>query len=183
MVTEKNQDTAELVSQVLLNNGIVIIPTDTIYGFSCLPGPAEQRLRELKGRGAEKHFLRLALKEQLHMLTPQLPEERFLSLWPGPLTLIMNSHEPGTTTGIRVPDNKFLQEILGKTGAPVISSSVNLSGMPAMNDIKEIIAVFEDKVDLIVDGGTLPESAPSTIADITVNPFRILRQGAMEIKR
>lgn len=184
MLAEINQkDIINLVSDTLLNDGIVIIPTDTIYGFSCLPGgKAEKRLREIKGRDAEKHFIKLTLKEFLPELTPETPEKRFMDCWPGPLTLIVPGIKEGTTVGIRIPDNDFLRQILEKTGTSIVSTSVNRSGMPAMNDIGEICSAFGESTDLIVDGGKLPPSAPSTIIDITSRPFRLIRKGALEIE-
>ena len=56
-----NPDLLKIVSQTLLNNGVAILPSDTLYGFSCIQGIGEKRIEEIKGRGACKHFLKLAL--------------------------------------------------------------------------------------------------------------------------
>jgi len=175
-----NPHLLKIVSQTLLNNGVAILPSDTLYGFSCIQGRGEHKIEEIKGRGDGKHFLKLALKEQLPMLTPELPDSRLLSYWPGPLTLILKGIK-NPTEGIRVPDNKFIQDLLAETGEPIISTSVNYSGQPPMNSIEEIIKEFEDKVDLIVDAGVLPPSLPSTIIDLSTGTPRLIRQGQLKV--
>ena len=177
----ENPELLKIVSQTLLNDGVAILPSDTLYGFSCIQGRGEHKIEEIKGRGTGKHFLKLALKEQLSMLTPQLPDSKFISYWPGPLTLILKGiHNP--TEGIRVPDNMFIQNLLAETGQPIISTSVNYSGQTPLTSIEEIIKEFEDKVDLIVDAGTLPPSLPSTIIDLSGTTPRLVRQGQLKVK-
>ncbi len=180
VIKKEHPNLLNIVSQTLLNDGVVIIPSDTLYGFSCIPGRGEKRIEAVKGRGAGKHFLKLALIEQLPKLTPQVPDSKLLSYWPGPLTLIMKGIL-NPTEGIRVPDNKFLQQLLTLTGTPIISTSVNHSGQPPMTSIEEIINEFEDRVDLIVDAGELPKSLPSTIIDISAGIPRLVRQGQLEV--
>ena len=176
----ENPDLLKIVSQTLLNDGVAILPSDTLYGFSCIQGKGEHKIEEIKGRGAGKHFLKLALKEQLQMLTSELPDSKLLSYWPGPLTLILKGIK-NPTEGIRVPDNQFIQDILKKVGQPIISTSVNYSGQSPMTSIEEIIDEFENKVDLIVDAGVLPPSLPSTIIDISTGIPRLVRQGQLKV--
>ena len=176
----ENPDLLKIVSQTLLNDGVAILPSDTLYGFSCIQGKGEHKIEEIKERGAGKHFLKLALKEQLQMLTSELPDSKLLSYWPGPLTLILKGIK-NPTEGIRVPDNQFIQDILKKVDQPIISTSVNYSGQSPMTSIEEIIDEFEDKVDLIVDAGVLPPSLPSTIIDISTGIPRLVRQGQLKV--
>ena len=186
-----NPELPKLLSQTLLNDGVVILPTDTLYGFSCIQGSGEERIEAIKGRGTGKHFLKLALKEQLPMLTNELPDSRLMSYWPGPLTLILKGIKK-PTEGIRVPDNHFIQDVLKAVGQPIISTSVNYSGQPPMTSIEEIcttgstfeeiIREFEDKVDLIVDAGVLPPSLPSTIIDISTGKPQLVRQGQLRVE-
>ena len=176
-----NPDLLKIVSQTLLNNGVAILPSDTLYGFSCIQGIGEHRIEKIKGRGEGKHFLKLALKEQLPMLTPELPDSKLLSYWPGPLTLILKGIK-NPTEGIRVPDNQFIQELLATVAQPIISTSVNCSGQSPMTSIEEIIKEFEDKVDLIVDAGVLPKSLPSTIIDLSDGTPHLVRQGQLKVE-
>ena len=176
-----NPDLLKIVSQTLLNNGVAILPSDTLYGFSCIQGKGEKKIEEIKGRGEGKHFLKLSLKEQLDQLIPELPDSKLLSYWPGPLTLILKGIK-NPTEGIRVPDNQFIQNLLAEIGQPIISTSVNYSGQSPMTSIEEIIKEFEEKVDLIVDAGVLPPSLPSTIIDLSTGIPRLVRQGQLRVK-
>jgi len=178
MVLEKTSEQAiSLITECLLNNGVVIMPCDTIYGIVCTEGEAEEKIRNLKGRDENKPFIRLVKNSAAAaLISSDKIESRILSLWPGPLTLIVRDKKSGTAA-LRVPQDGFLLKILSAADRPLISTSVNTSSMPAMNNINEIISAFINKVDIIVDGGSLDNNIPSTILDITVKPYKIIRQG------
>ncbi len=82
---------------------------------------------------------------------------------------------------MRLPDSAYLRAVLAGVGQPLYSTSVNRAGLPPMNSIEEIRAEFEGEVDLIVDAGPLDQGSPSTIVDVTRRPYRIVRQGALQI--
>ncbi|MDX9800799.1 MAG: L-threonylcarbamoyladenylate synthase [Spirochaetia bacterium] len=178
MVFKKtDKKTIEKITENLKNNGIVILPCDTIYGITCIPGIAEDRIREIKGREENKQFIKLIPSvNYLENISADIPDTGIFSLWPAPLTLIINA-KTGRTEAVRVPQDNFLIEILSLLGKPLVSTSVNRSGNPAMNNITDIVETFEKTVDLIIDGGDMCDSAPSTIVDLTSRPFKILRQG------
>ena len=105
---------------------------------------------------------------------------RLLRYWPGALTIVF-PRKDGGTVGIRVPDDPFLWQLIRCVGAPLYSTSVNRSGMPSLTRVSRIVAAFGGSVELIVDGGLLPATVPSTVVDATTRPCRILRQGAVSI--
>ena len=157
------------------------MPCDTIYGFVCSTPEAEKRIGLIKGREDNKPYIKLiSSPDKLSAISNDKIDSRILSLWPGPLTLIVNSLGRGTIA-LRVPEDDFLIKILNIVNVPVVSTSVNRSGMPPMNKIDEIISNFENSVDLIVDGGDLENSVPSTILDVTGRPYKIVRQGKCKI--
>ena len=159
------------------DKGIIIIPCDTIYGFVCSTPEAEERIALIKGREDNKPFIKLiSSPDKLFTISNDKIDSRILSLWPGPLTLIVNSIK-GSTIALRVPEDDFLIKILNIDNVPVVSTSVNRSNMPPLNKIDEIINNFENDVDLIVDGGDLENPVPSTILDVTKRPYKIVRQG------
>ena len=165
------------ITENLKNNGVAIMPCDTIYGIVGIPGPAELRIREIKGREENKPFIKLiSSSDFIKSISQDTLDNRILSLWPGPLTVIVKALN-GDTEALRVPQDSFLLEILSLLGKPLVSTSVNISGKPAMNNIAEIIKNFRESVDLIIDGGDMNDSVPSTIVDLTSKPYRILRQG------
>jgi len=177
VIRKKDPLAVETSAGILREGGIVILPCDTIYGINGLFPETDSRIRSIKGRGETKPFLRLIrLKDVPAVSSSPIPPE-LLGLWPGPLTLIV-ACEDGETAGIRVPRDPFIQEILEILGKPLISTSVNRSGSPAVEQIREIIDQFEDEVDLIVDDGDREGALPSTILDITGFPYRIIRAGA-----
>jgi L-threonylcarbamoyladenylate synthase len=182
MVLEKtSENTIGLISECLKNNGVVIMPCDTIYGIVCADGSAEERIRQMKGRDENKPFIRLIRNSAAAaQITDDKIDSRILTLWPGPLTLIVNDKKSGTAA-LRVPQDEFLLKILSAVNKPLLSTSVNTSGMPSMNKISDIISSFISKADIIVDGGDLENNIPSTILDLTVKPYKILRQGSCSV--
>jgi L-threonylcarbamoyladenylate synthase len=170
---------SERLAELFAAGGVAIMPCDTIYGIVG-PAPAsEARIRELKGRG-EKSFLQLIAGadwlERFGRLT--LPPT-LAAYWPGPLTLIFPAGEG--SVALRVPADSRLRLLLERLGRPLYSTSVNRSGQPALWRSAEILEQFETAVDLVVDAGDLPGRLPSTIVDISRRPFRVLRQGALEL--
>ena len=177
MVFKKISAPTNTILKCLSNNGVLIMPCDTIYGIVCNSGPAEERIRDIKGRDNDKPFINLIpSSDYVSRLSGDKIDNTILSLWPGPLTLVLNSLSGGTVA-LRVPEDDFLRKILGLTGVPMVSTSVNRSGNPPLNSISDIISAFEKDVDMIIDGGDLLHSVPSTIVDMTVKPHKILRQG------
>jgi len=81
------------------------------------------------------------------------------------------------TVGIRIPDYRIVLDLLKYTGEPVAVTSANLSGEKDLLTMDEIITTFKDKVDIILDGGTLKYAIPSTVVDVTKSPPVILREG------
>ncbi len=165
---------------VLRRGEIVIVPCDTIYGILGAVPETEQRIRMIKGREEKKPFLQLILTEWITGLAADPVPDELLSLWPGPLTLVVR-HTGGGTIAYRSPEDEFLRALLTGVGRPLYSTSVNRSGSEPMNDPDEIIREFIEDVPLIVDGGQLKERLPSTILDITRKPWTVLRQGACRV--
>jgi L-threonylcarbamoyladenylate synthase len=157
------------------------MPCDTIYGLVGSAPDTEARIRAIKGRGEDKPFLQLvADRSWVARVSPSEVPASLATHWPGPLTVILPALDGGTVA-VRVPDSAFLRGILEAVGRPLLSTSVNRAGKPALWKIGEIVKEFESEVDLVIDGGDLPGVRPSTIVDATVVPYRVVRQGALEL--
>ncbi len=181
VIPKKEAVRDESLITILKRGGICILPCDTIYGFTGIGPEAEEKIRAVKSNSGEKKYLRLIKSgHEIYNYISKKIDNCLLHLWPGPLTLIVNDQE-GEKIGLRVPDDVFLSTILDKIGEPLISTSVNRSGEEPMIRIKKIINIFEPLVDAIVDGGDLTVSLPSTVLDVTQNPYRVIRQGAFTI--
>jgi L-threonylcarbamoyladenylate synthase len=169
------------LAALLAGGGVAIIPCDTIYGIVGVDPDADARIRGLKGRHEGKPFLRLAADASwARKLTGRDAPGHLARHWPGPLTLVLPV-EGGGTLALRVPAAAWLRDLIVGLGKPLLSTSVNRTGKPALWRSADIVAEFGAEVDLVLDGGDLPDAEPSTIVDATSRPSRILRQGAFRV--
>ena len=154
---------------------------DTIYGLVGIHPDSHRRIADLKEREAGKPFLVLIPDTGwLRRFTEEELPAALRGYWPGPLTLIFKSRDGGTIA-LRVPEDDLLRNLMRLLRKPLISTSANRSGEPPARRIDEIAGMFEAEVDLIVDSGDQEEGNPSTILDLTTAPFRLVRQGQLDI--
>lgn len=186
--------------EALKSGGLVAVPTDTVYGLAGdgLNAEAVAKIYEIKGRPAVKPLILLIPDISFaEMLCTEIPESaRRLAeeFWPGPLTLILPRSDAvpgivtagGNTVGIRSPDHPKTLELLRLAGTPVAAPSANISGMPSPKSAGDVLAYFDGKIECVIDGGVCSLGFESTIVDLTAEPHKILRHGALreeEIKR
>jgi L-threonylcarbamoyladenylate synthase len=113
------------------------------------------------------------------------------AFWPGGLTLVLRRHSGfrslalggGDTVAVRVPAHPVALELLRRLGEPLTGTSANLSGRPGPKTAQEVRRQLGDRVDLVVDGGPCPAGVESTVVDCTVDPPRVLREGAVAATR
>ncbi len=175
------EDSFNQVIEILEANGVVIVPCDTIYGILGKAPDTDSLIRDIKGRGEAKPFLTLVSSviqfNRLSVIPFPLELEKY---WPGPLTVV-TTVKTGGTVAYRLPSDNFLQDVVSHIEVPLYSTSVNSSGEKPLWRLSDIVDQFEDKVDLIVDGGDYKGRLPSTVIDITSKPYKIIRQGALEL--
>lgn len=177
MIINKNdKNSEELICKILKQGDVAVLPCDTVYSLSSVYLKGEKKLKEVKERDANKPFLILATVEQVKKLCIEIPDS-VLNTWPAPLTVILKQSS-GHTLAVRVPDDKFILNLLNKLNSPIYSTSVNMSGEPFISSFNEIVSKFEKKVSLIVKGKEITDSLPSTLIDATCKPFKIIRQGS-----
>ncbi len=178
---------------LLLGGQIGVMPTDTVYGLHglALNQQVVRKIYRLKGRDETKPLI--VIISNLSDLTKfgiklNKKTEQFLKkAWPAPLTVILPCplkefeylHRGSGSIGFRMPDNKFLQDILAKTG-PLISTSANLSGSPPAQTVKQAKNYFGRTVDFYIDEGELV-SKPSTVIGLQEGKVKILRQGSVRV--
>ena len=154
---------------------------DTIYGILGVSPQTDSRISAIKGRDSQKPLLSLISDVSwLDRFTEMAMPGPLREYWPGPITLIFPARGGGTV-GLRVPEDAYLRELVKRLDMPVNSTSVNREGEPPIHRIDEIISQFEHLVDLIVDSGDSENAMPSTILDLTVTPFKIIRQGKADV--
>lgn len=175
---------------------LVVFPTDTVYGIGAdaFDPASVRRLLAAKGRGRDMPPPVLVSApttlDALAVGVPSYARALVAELWPGPLTLVCRQQpslqwDLGDTRGtvaVRMPDHEVALEVLARTG-PMAVSSANLTGKDAATDADQAEEMLGEAVEVLLDGGPTPGSAPSTIVDATGETGRVLRLGAVSVER
>ena len=182
------------VVEVLLSGGLVVFPTDTVYGLGCdiNNSKAVEKVSQIKGVNPQKNNLSIICHDlsNLSVYTKPLDSTVFKLLkknLPGPFTFILpaNNNVPKIfknnkkTIGLRVPDNQIIREIVKELGNPVLNTSIKDKEddiLEYMTDPELIHEKFENIVDIVIDGG-YGGNIPSTVIDCTSETYKIIRQG------
>ena len=192
---DEREDALSAASRAVQRGGLVVLPTDTVYGIGAdaFDPAAVADLLAAKGRGREMPPpVLVSSAATLDSIAVGLPDwaralvERF---WPGPLTLVCTQQpslqwDLGDTRGtvaVRMPDHDVALALLARTG-PLAVSSANKTGLPAATDADAAEEMLGDDVDVIVDAGTSPGGRASTIVDVTGETGRVLRRGALSVE-
>ena len=180
----------------LSNRGVVVFPTDTLYGLGAdvFSLPALQRVFSIKGRPADLALpVLVADLDQVEAVAlPMSGQARRLArrFWPGPLTLVMR-RAPGLpdlvtggadTVAVRMPSHPVPLELARRLGRPITGTSANLSGQPDLLDLDALESQLGHLVDHIIQVGPVPLGTASTGVDITGDAPRLLREGAIPLK-
>lgn len=185
----------EQAAQALEEGGLVVVPTDTVYGLAARIDRPEALagLFAVKVRSPSMALPVLVASAgqaaslgRMEGLASRLGQ----AFWPGGLTLVL-ARQPGfaadlggdpATVGLRVPDLAPLRALLELTG-PLATTSANLSGQPTPGTVAGIAAQFGSQVALYLDGGPAPSAAPSTVVSLTGGGLAVLRPGVVAVER
>ena len=195
---DERESALEAAALAVRRGGLVILPTDTVYGVAAdaFDPDAVANLLTAKGRGREMPPPVLigaaTTADALALALPGYARTLMEHFWPGPLTIV-GKQQPslqwdlGDTRGtvaIRMPDHPITLDLLERTG-PLAVSSANLTGRPAATDAKTAEEMLGEQVVVIIDAGESPAGADglaSTIIDVTGVQGRILRRGALSLE-
>ncbi len=192
-----NPRAIQQVVECLSDGGIIIYPTDTIYGIGCdiYKSKSIERVIQLQGMNKKKTALSFICSDLSHVteFTRPLDNNIFKIMkkaLPGPYTFILeaNSNVPKLiqsnkkTVGIRIPDNNISLEIVRVLGHPILSTSVKDEDevIEYITDPELIYEKYADKVDIVIDGG-FGDNIPSTVVDCTSGECEIIRHGKGDI--
>lgn len=182
------------VAECLKDGGVIVYPTDTIYGIGCdiFQHKAVERICKIKNVDPQKAQLSFICKDLSNMSdytkSIDTPLYRMLKTYlPGPYTFILPASKQvpkilqskKSTIGLRVPDNTICQHFLGELGNPILSASLPGDMVEEYTDPEVIYERFEHQVDLVIDGG-IGGMVPSTIVDCTAGDWKIIREGLGE---
>jgi tRNA threonylcarbamoyl adenosine modification protein (Sua5/YciO/YrdC/YwlC family) len=196
---EENPSQREILKivEVLRRGGVIIYPTDTVYGMGCdiTCQRAIERIARLKGIKPEKAIFSFICFDLSHLsdyckpLSNQVFKLMKKNL-PGPFTFILNANNKTPkllknrkkSVGIRVPDNNIIREIVLELGNPVLSTSVHDEDeiIDYMTDPELIHERYGDFADIVIEGG-YGGNKPSTVVDCTGDDIELLREGKGEL--
>lgn len=211
MILKKSDPSSiEKTADTLRKGGIVIIPTDTVYGFSGIVDLAktassatrttdqttfqtDAKIRAIKGRSETKPLIQLIAKpEDIGLYTDDKISSELLAKWPGALTIIVHIKKDSPlaataipesgTVAFRCPGDAWLREIIARCEAPIFSTSVNRSGQPVLDTTVAITQEFANEVDLIIDDGDKKGALPSTLVTLENGHVKVLRQGSVRVE-
>lgn len=179
--------------EILKKGGVIIYPTDTVYGIGCdiTNQKAVERVCQIRGIKTDKTSLSFICYDltDISQYTKPFDTTVFRVLkkaLPGPFTFIFNASgqvpkllsSKKKTVGIRIPDNNIIREIVKQLGNPIVTTSIHDEDeiIEYSTDPELIYEKYRDKVDLVIDGG-YGDNIPSTVVDVTSGEFEILREG------
>ena len=185
----------ERACEVLQGGGVIVVPTETVYGLGAdaFNPSAVRRVYAIKGRDFAKPLSLLVSDERMLRevvaAVPDVAKTLMRRFWPGPLTLVFKASDAvprealggGETVAVRLSSSPVVRRLLDLYGRPLTATSANRSGCGSARSAQEAMAQVGEEVDLIFDGGPSGNEAPSTVVDVSGGEARTLRQGGLQI--
>ena len=193
-ILKATKNNIEAAARIVRNGGLVVYPTETVYGIGCDPlnVQAVKRIIDVKGdRNKPLPILASTIgdAERIAFVSGNC-KKLAAKFWPGPLTMVIPKKPTLNdvvtfgldSVGVRIPDNDVARMLIGLSRGLLVGSSANRSGQKPPRSVQEISGELKRMVDVIVDGGETVQGIPSTVADLTSERPRILREGPISIK-
>ena len=190
---KENIDINELeeVTNVLKNDGLVVLPTETVYGIAAnsYSEDACKKIYLAKNRKADNPLIvHVANKEMINdvaFIQNDIEQKLIDNFMPGPFTIILKKNDKickvassnMDTIGVRMPDNKIIRTVIEKSNLPLAAPSANVSGRPSGTNIEDIKEELNEKIDIFVDGGQSKIGIESTVVKVENGKVIILRPG------
>ena len=186
-----NDEGIKKAVEIIENGGVVIFPTDTVYGIGCNPYDANavKKIYEIKSREKIKSLPVLASSIQIVKeisIIDEFTEKIIKKYWPGPLTLILKLKDKNLKKSlnledkiaVRIPNSECTLKLLNKCNL-LVGTSANISGDSSFTDPQECMKNVKN-YDVFVDGGTITSKGESTIIEIKNEKIHIIREGALK---
>lgn len=183
-----------IAAEIVKKGGLVVYPTETVYGLGCDPFNIQsvKRLMKIKkNRSKPLPVLAGSLVDvEKVVIVSQNAKSLASNFWPGSLTMVL-SKKPDfpdivtlgwNTVGLRIPDHNVALRLIRSSGGLLIGSSANRTGEPPSRAVKELSEELKEMVDVVLDGGPAAKGIPSTVVDLTSNTPRILRNGPISLQ-
>lgn len=174
---------------------VIAYPTETVYGLGCdaTNQAAVERIYAMKQRDESKPLLFLVSSLKMareYLLFSDQARRLAKEFWPGPLTLVLPVRPDKqaviglSRAGVRITSHPLALKLVRQLKGPLVSTSANPSGQPSAVSVEEVVGYFHDRSnepDILLDGGSLPESLPSTVVDLTGPEPVVVREGAIRL--
>ena len=192
MIQTDNAETQADAARIIAAGGVIAFRTDTFYGLGTDPlnAAAVRRVRELKGREESNPILLLISDErevERFVEASALLRDVAAHHWPGAITLVETAKPEipieltanTKTLGIRLPADAELRALVRGCGGALTATSANISGQPPARSANEVASYFPSGIDLIIDGGEVTITAPSTVLDVSGTKAKLIREGVV----
>jgi L-threonylcarbamoyladenylate synthase len=191
-----SRDSIKLAAEVIREGGLVVFPTETVYGLGANAFSSEACLKIFKAKERPPDNPLIVHISDMGMLMEITEDihgdliEKLEKIWPGPVTVLLkkSSKIPDTVTGgsplvaVRMPDSLLSLELIREAGVPIAAPSANISTRPSITDSRHAIEELAGRVDLILDCGPTPHGVESTIINFTGTTCILLRAGAKPVE-
>lgn len=187
---EYNKKIIDDAVNVLNDDGVIIVPTDTVYGLAVKSssGAAIKKIYSIKKRDFDKRLPIIvdSYERLLEICDVDIENiQRLHAFFPGKLTLVLKKKNSEDTIAVRMINNEIINEIIKSLDCPLCLTSANVSGNKTSNDISTLIDEFDGKVDMIIMGNKIGKVS-STIVELKGNELVLIREGTVlfeEIKK
>lgn len=192
----KDKDTVKKAADILKNDGIVAIPTETVYGLaaSACSDKAIEKVFLSKGRPQDNPLIvHIDSLDMLYKVAKDIPDTAIVcaeKFWPGPFTMVLNktdyicqSVSKGlSTVAVRMPSDETARNIIRESGLPLAAPSANISGSPSPTTYEHVLKDLDGKIDAVVLGERCSVGVESTVVAIDDKGARLLRPGAVTVE-
>lgn len=188
------EDNILRASRIIARGGLVVYPTDTVYGLGCDPLNIEAVTRVLNVKGEREKPLPILASDINSVKKIGFVSERAgriaARFWPGPLTIIVPKKPvlPNLVTctlnsvGVRIPQHEVAVRLISLSNGLLVGTSANKTGEKPPRTAREAAEQLGKEVDLILDGGPAPLGVPSTVVDLSQEKLKILREGSISLE-
>lgn len=194
---KKDKNTIEYAADILKKGGLVVIPTETVYGLAAdaLNENAVKSIYEAKGRPSDNPLIvHIAQFEDIFPLVKSVPDNAKKlaeSFWPGPLTIILPKSDkiPHCTSGgldtvaIRMPSHPIARAVIKASGLPLAAPSANISGFPSPSKAEYAFDDMQGRVPVVIDGGDCEVGVESTVITLAAETPTVLRPGGITVEQ
>jgi len=193
-ILKASQSSISEAIRVIKFGGLIVYPTDTVYGLGCDPFNTLAVKRLIDAKEQRKKPLPILASDIEHIKTvakvTETAEKLARKFWPGPLTIVLKKKPQlpeivtfgRDTVGVRVPNHPVALELLGQCNGLLIGTSANISGKKSAVTAEDAAKQLGDKVDLILDGGRATLGKGSTVINLADRRFRVERIGPISLK-